>query len=244
MKKMTLNNIYEWPLMTRLLALGLIFAATVFLGYHFDVARQATKLSSVIQEESDLRQQLEIVIHRTKLLQSEISHLPELKKQLQNWKTQMVSNADMADLLNQILKTGADNHLFFSLFTPLEPITVKLADTVAKPDTNTGTGAAAQPAAPAAAAAPQPAGTTPPAGNVITYEKIPIKVVVVGSFHQIADFISQIANMQAIVVIGNFTISNENKIDLLGDKLAKQAVAQHLLSAEMTLEVYRLAEGK
>ena len=57
-------------------------------------------------------------------------------------------------------------------------------------------------------------------------------------------FISQVANMPSIIVIGDFTISNESSNALLGEKLAQQAEAQHLLSAEMTLDVYHTLENK
>lgn len=74
------------------------------------------------------------------------------------------------------------------------------------------------------------------------YYKIPIKVIVAGNYHQLADFVSQVANMPSIVVVGNFIVSNENRNDVLGAKLAAQAAAENLLTATLILEVYRLAE--
>lgn len=74
------------------------------------------------------------------------------------------------------------------------------------------------------------------------YYKIPIKVIVAGNYHQLADFVSQVANMPSIVVVGNFIVSNENRNDMLGAKLAAQAAAENLLTATLILEVYRLAE--
>ena len=76
------------------------------------------------------------------------------------------------------------------------------------------------------------------------YEKLPIKVIVVGSYHQLADFVSQLANLPQLVVIGDFVISNENKNDILGSKLAQQANEQKLLTIEMNLAVYYIPEAE
>lgn len=76
------------------------------------------------------------------------------------------------------------------------------------------------------------------------YEKLPIKVIVVGSYHQLADFISQLANLPQLVAIGDFIISNENKNDVLGAKLAQQANEQNLLTAEMKLAIYYQPEAE
>lgn len=70
------------------------------------------------------------------------------------------------------------------------------------------------------------------------YAKIPIHLMVVGGYHQIAQFMSEIANMSWIVVIGNFTLTNEAKNDALGAKLAEVAAARNLLLADLTLEIY------
>lgn len=258
MKSMKLNNIYDWPLMTRVLVLGLIFFAAFYLGYRFSLEKQFTKLTNATQQEKDLRQELEFVIHKNKTIEAEISHLPAMRAELSKWNKQLIKYQDLPELLNQILKIGADNHLFFSLFTPSESVNVPVpsitapVEGAAAPDA-----AAAAPAAPADAAAASAAAATPapapadgsaaspaPADKGIFYNKVPIKVVVVGNYHDIADFISQVANLQWIVAVGNFTISTEDQTSLIGEKLAKQAESQHLLTAELMLDIYNLPEGK
>jgi len=74
------------------------------------------------------------------------------------------------------------------------------------------------------------------------YSKVPIKVVVVGGYHQLADFISQVANLPQLVAFGDFTVSKENKSDVLGVKLTEQANAQNQLTAEFILDIYYFAE--
>lgn len=74
------------------------------------------------------------------------------------------------------------------------------------------------------------------------YMKLPIDMVMVASYHQTADFVSQLANTNNIIVIKNFIISNENKADELGSKLADKANSVHLLTVKMQLEIYFVPE--
>lgn len=249
MKKMTLNNIYEWPLMTRLLLLGLIFAATFYLGYRLDISGEILKLRRAESQEADLKQQVELTIRKNKMTQADIAQLPALKAKLQTWKKQLITYNDLPELLNQILKIGSDNHLFFSLFTPGAAVMVSPPEE--KPAGDNENGAAQAPdasAAPAAAtaAAPPPAtadqSAPAPKKSTIQFGKVPIKAVVIGNYHQISEFISQVANLSWVVVIGDFTINNEAESSLIGEKMAKQVASQHLLTAEMTLDVYYLPE--
>jgi type IV pilus assembly protein PilO len=240
MKKMTLYNMHEWPLMTRVLVLGLVFSAAFYIGYRFDLARQAQDFSRAQQQESDLRQQVELVIRKNKMITTEVAQLPERRIELESWSKQLIKSDALPEILNQILKIGADNHLFFSLFAPGAPSIVKLSSRLPPADAKPATDPAAAPPptpAPDAAAVPEEV-------EAISYVKIPIKVVVVGNYHQIADFISQVANMSLTVVIGDFMLTDENQGVLLGDKLAKQATSQHLLTSEMMLEVYHPKESK
>lgn len=234
MKNMTLQNIHEWPLMTRVLLLLLVFFAVLYLGYRFNLSHQIKDLSRAVAQEADLKQQIELVVRKNKVIQSEVVHLPELQAELSKWKKQLVDYDDLPELLNQILKLGGDNHLFFSSFTPGEPVKVDVK-----------VAAKVEDAAAASAPAPaDPAAATSEPVKVISFSKVPIKVVVVGSYHELADFISQVANLPWIVAVGNFTISNENTSTLLGDVMAKQATAQNLLSAELVLDVYNAPESK
>ncbi len=230
--------------MTRLLLLGLIFLLAFYVGYRYDVSNQIATLARVAQQEQDIKQEFELVIHKSKTTEQEILRLPTLKAELAKWNKQLISYDQLPQLLNEVLKIGAENHLFFSVFTPSEMVTVPLAPWLVE-----APGGEVSLYKPSATTTPTP--DTPAADpnapqleKPITYNKVPIKVVVVGNYHEIAGFISQVANMPWIVAIGGFTITKETDSSLLGDKLAKQAVAQNLLSAEMTLDVYTFPESK
>jgi type IV pilus assembly protein PilO len=66
------------------------------------------------------------------------------------------------------------------------------------------------------------------------YSKVAIKSVMIGTYDQIANFMSQIANMEQIVVVGNLVISKTNP-----DKTAPEQIALgNRLTASLTLEIY------
>lgn len=79
------------------------------------------------------------------------------------------------------------------------------------------------------------------ADKVGGYSKVLIKIIAVGGYHQFGDFLSQVANMPKLVVIGDFMMTSDSKNDVLGPKLALEASAENLLTAQLTLEVYYLA---
>lgn len=70
------------------------------------------------------------------------------------------------------------------------------------------------------------------------YVEVPVKVIIVGGYQQIATFFSQIANFKNTISIGKFVISNENKPDILGPDLAKKATAENSLTAELMLAIF------
>lgn len=200
MKNLSLNNIYDWPLTTRGLIIGLICAVVIYCGYLWDLSALKERLITVQQDEQNIKQNLELVIKKQVSLKEEISRLSQSQDMLNQWQKKLIHYSELPNVLNEILKVGASNHLHFSLFNPGAEI---LSD---------------------------------------DYFKVPIKVIAVGSYHQLADFISQVANMPWIIVISNFSITNEVKTDVLGAKLATQAEAENLLTAEINLDIYHLVE--
>lgn len=200
MKSLSLNKIYEWPVMTRSLIIGLVCAIVFYLGYSWDLSDMKSKLLSEQQKEQDIFSQLDLIISQQQASQDAISHLSKLQGTLNEWKTKLIKYSALPDLLNQILKIGSDNRLHISLFNPEDEI------------------------------------------KMGSYTKVPIKAIVVGSYHQIATFISQVANMPNIVEIDDFTLSSDNKPDVIGAKLAGQANAENLITAKLSLGVYVLGE--
>lgn len=72
------------------------------------------------------------------------------------------------------------------------------------------------------------------------YIKVPIKINAVGSYSQIASFISQVANLQRLVVVGDFVITKPGDTTT-GEKKPVETQSGNLLTLDMVLEVYQLA---
>jgi len=186
--------------MIQAMIFGFIFMVIFYFGYLLDLSSLQSSLSSQQQQETNLKQQLKIAIDKEIQEENDLANLPLLQLQLTQWQKTIITHAKLPELLNEILKIGGNNYLYFSQFNP---------------------------------------SSKQKNGHYFT---IPIKIIVVGNYHQLARFASEIANMPWIVAINNFSISNENKTDLLGNKLAKKANAENLLTAEFNFVVFYQAE--
>lgn len=203
MMKINLNTIYQWPFKKQMPIFGIIFIVIIIIGYSWNIANLKTKILSAQDQEAYLKQQINMVIDKEAAYKAELAQYPTFLKTLIDWKAKLILSTELSDLLKDILKIGATNNIFFSLFDP--------ADSPVKDG---------------------------------TYDKIPINMIMVGSYNKTADFISQLSNMPRIIVIRDFTISNENKADEIGAKMAEQAAAQHLLTTKMQIEIYIQPETK
>lgn len=74
------------------------------------------------------------------------------------------------------------------------------------------------------------------------YTIIPIKATAIGSYHQLANFVSQVANMPYIVSLGNYAISLPSKTSIPNDSSREKFAAGRLLTGEFNFEVYSLAK--
>lgn len=206
MNKIDFKKIHLQPFKIRLIFFILIFIVVFFIGYYWHLSSLSQSLSDEKQQESELKQQYEMIVARESILKQELVEYPAIQKTLMQWKQKLIVYSELPELINEILKIGANNHLNFSQFNP---------GTEEKVDSHSET----------------------------IYYKTPINMIAVGSYHQLSDFVSQVANLPNIVVIGDFVISNENTNEMLGEKLAAQANAENLLTASMTFEVYYLHEN-
>jgi type IV pilus assembly protein PilO len=73
------------------------------------------------------------------------------------------------------------------------------------------------------------------------YLKIPIKAIAVGDYHQFANFLSKIANMDKIIAIRNFTFLSPSEVSEAKDT-GKSLLGS--LVAELNFEVYYFAPTK
>lgn len=194
--KLKLNNVYDWPMGLRI-AIVFGIALIVFLfGYWWDLGALSDELAHSKNQESELKLQFESGVRREKKLDEELLRFDQMRSVLIAWKKKIINHSQLPEALNEILKIGGVNGLYFTLFSPGEE------------------------------------------SKEAEYRRLPIKAIVVGDYHQIGSFLSQVANLPWIVVIGDFSITNETKADVIGPKLAEQAKVQNLLMAELNFDIY------
>lgn len=202
MTNFTFKNIYFWPLSLRIVFVVLISMLIFAMVYFWHISSLIEKFNATQQTERELKEKLHQTLIKQNKLIIETAQFVYLQSEYNQWQQRIIHHSKLPELLNEILKIGANNHIEISAFNPQKEVK---------------TGA---------------------------YSKVAINVIAVGSYHQLANFISNIAQLPWIVVINNFTISNENKNSVLGASLAAKASTDNLLTAELTLEVYHSAEQK
>jgi type IV pilus assembly protein PilO len=192
------NNIGDIPVSIKIIIVAFISAIIFYFAYFLDFASLQRIIKTNEQHETDLKTQLAGLIGAEAIIDTELSHLPQLQKILAEWQGQLIKPSELPALLNEILKIGTANTLQFDLFNPGEKL---------KED---------------------------------QYMKVPIRVIVRGSYDQIANFISQVANMKWLVGIESFNIEKKAMTDT-EKKAVDQSSPSHIVS-EINLEVYYLAD--
>ena len=72
------------------------------------------------------------------------------------------------------------------------------------------------------------------------YTMIPLHINMSGSYDQISSFMSEVANMPKMVIVGNFSLLNENMDEELTTANPEPLNSDLTLTSDLTLEIYRL----
>jgi type IV pilus assembly protein PilO len=231
MAKYDVKFIYAWPLKAQLLAVALLCAVVLFLAYFFDLSNLSGTLTKSRSKEIQLKKEMAVIFKDEATIRTSLKYVQQIEQALQTLKKEIISYTKLPELLNQMLNIGEKHQIHFHLFSPEAQEVIKIMAVVI-------------PEEPVKKGKALPKKNKEEPKSLEIYAKVPIKIIAVGSYHDLSTFISLVANMQHIVSIGNFTLTNENKNAVLGEALAKQALSQNLLTLELTLEVPFLREGK
>lgn len=191
-----LKNIPEWPLPARAIILTLAAVSIFMIGYFIDIAPYRNYIVTSVQQESDLKRQIQSLIESQVKIKNEIAQLPALKAKLKDWQTHIVNKADLPALLNDVLKTAQNNHLKIINFDPGN-------------ETKDG-----------------------------IYHKTPVNIDVVGTYDQIAQYVSDLANMPKLVNIDTIFIYDSTPNQPTSDNTYASLNSDEVLSAEIDIEIY------
>lgn len=187
--ELNFENVGQWPdfvkyAMACLLAIGLLF-----LGYWLIIKSTLAEYSDLQEQEVALRLDFESKQQLAANLSAYKAQLKLMNDRFGALLKQLPAQNEMANLLEDISKTGITSGLTFELFQPEAEVTHDF------------------------------------------YVELPINIVVLGSYQQLAIFISRITQMNRIVTWHDFEIAV-----LAHDK---QTASADVLEMKITAKIYR-----
>ena len=130
------NNIGNWPVAAKAVAIVVVCAAVLGLGYWQDTQVQLQDLDSARRQETKLKQEFERKQAKAASLDAYKRQMKEMEESFGTMLRQLPSKTEVADLLVDITQTGLASGLEFDLFKPQNeqpkefyaelPITVKV----------------------------------------------------------------------------------------------------------------------
>lgn len=112
------NESGEWPLIVKVIAIVLLCVVVWGAGYYFIINDKNAELASAEQKEIELKQEFEIKQAKAVNLEAYKEQMKEMKVTFSSMLQQLPRKSEVADLLNDISRTGLVNGLVFNLFKP------------------------------------------------------------------------------------------------------------------------------
>lgn len=112
------SNIANWPLAARVVAILLIAAAVIGLGYWFDIKDQQLRLEKAQKQEAELKSEFETKARKAANLEAYEQQLEEMRQSFGAMLRQLPNKTEVADLLVDVSQTGLASGLEFDLFKP------------------------------------------------------------------------------------------------------------------------------
>lgn len=117
-KNLDFNDVGNWPLTVKIVAVILLCGATLFAGYWFHTRHQMTELERIQQKEDELLQAFTAKQHRAVNLEAYKAQMAEMERSYDTMLRQLPSKTEVAELLVDVSQAGLANGLEFDLFKP------------------------------------------------------------------------------------------------------------------------------
>ncbi len=112
------NNLGDWPLPIKVVAVLLICGALLFAGYWFDTKEQLVVLEKAELEEQNLRKEFEKKQKQANTLEQLKRQLEQIKESFGELLKRLPNETEVDDVLVDISQTGLASGLTFELFQP------------------------------------------------------------------------------------------------------------------------------
>lgn len=118
LSKINFNNIGNWPIIIKVIAIAILCAAALGAGYYYDTMKQMKKLESLKKDEISLRKDFEKKQKKANVLEKLKEQLAEIKKSFGELLKRLPSKTEVEGLLVDISQTGLASGLSFTDFKP------------------------------------------------------------------------------------------------------------------------------
>lgn len=112
------NNPGVWPLPFQIGLIVILFAITLYAGYHFDISKQREELAKVEQKEEERKTTFEAKQKKVANLIPLREQMKEMEQSFGDMLRQLPNKTEVAGLLVDISQTGLSAGLEFELFQP------------------------------------------------------------------------------------------------------------------------------
>jgi len=116
------KKIYEWPVGARAMVLAFVSILILILGYVIDIWPYQSQINRDRSQESDLKNQLQLMINQQFAMKNDIAQLPTVKALLLNWQQNILTKDELPGVLDDILKVGQNNNLKIVAFNPANEV--------------------------------------------------------------------------------------------------------------------------
>jgi len=118
LSELDFNELGEWPLLVKGIAVILWCLVIFAAGYYFFVSEQRPELKTLETKEKALKKEFAIKLGKTNNLAEYKEQFKEIESRLTSMLKQLPKEKEVADLLVDISRTGLINGLVFELFKP------------------------------------------------------------------------------------------------------------------------------
>lgn len=118
LNELDLNNIGDWPMPVKTVAVVLLCVGLAGAFYYFHTQEQLVQLERVQATERELRRSFEDKQHKAASLEDYKEQIAEMKESFDTMLRQLPNRTEVASLLVDVSQTGLASGLEFELFQP------------------------------------------------------------------------------------------------------------------------------
>lgn len=122
LNELDFQDMGNWPLPAKVMAIILICAVILFAGYWFDTKDQQDEIDRLVQKEQKLQQDFKTNARKAANLELYKQQMTDMQQSFGAMLKQLPSKTEVAELLVDISQTGLASGLEFELFQPAAEI--------------------------------------------------------------------------------------------------------------------------